>query len=120
MDGFFPTVANFLKDTNDDSSVETINPLKAKLEQLGQHLSGLPKDSFLCGPSFSMLDCRVVPQLYHLQVGIDRFKHGIPNLAQDYPQLYSYMQRCFARPSFQASQYPAETVLWGWSNARKK
>jgi glutathione S-transferase len=123
LEGFFPTVANFLKDINhddDDNNTETTILLKAKLRQFEDHLSNLPTDSFLCGPSFSMLDCRVVPQLYHLQVGIDGFKHGQPNLTQDYPQLYAYMQRCFARPSFQASQYPTETILWGWNNARQK
>jgi glutathione S-transferase len=123
LEGFFPAVAQFLKDTEDRE--ETTNALKNKLQQFEDHLAKLPKDggSFLCGDQFSLLDCRVVPQLYHLQCGIDGFKKDgdsvlLIHLAEEYPKLHAYMQRCFARPSFQASQYPAETVLWGWGNAR--
>ncbi|KAG7357841.1 glutathione S-transferase [Nitzschia inconspicua] len=117
LDGFFPAVAKFLKDTED--SDETTNNLKTKLQSFEDHLSKLPDGSFLCGQDFTLLDCRVVPQLYHLQVGIDGYKNGLPALAKDFPKTYAYMQTCFARPSFQASNYPAETVLWGWGNARK-
>lgn len=123
LEGFFPAVAQFLKDTS--NSDDTTDAVKTKLQQFEDHLGTVSDDSFLAGgDAFTLLDCRVVPQLYHLQVGLDGLDDKKDttalNLAEDFPKLYAYMQRCFARPSFQASKYPEETVLWGWGNARRK
>jgi glutathione S-transferase len=119
LDGFFPTVAKYLKDTQDSDA--TLTPLKTKLQQLEDHLKELPDDgSFLCGSQhFTLLDCRIVPQLYHLQVGIEGYKGGKPDLETEYPSLKKYMDRCFERESFQNTVYPKDVVLWGWGNARQ-
>jgi glutathione S-transferase len=117
LDGFFPAVAKFLKDTQDTE--DTSSAVKAKLQQLEDHLAAFPAGSFLCGTEkFTLLDCRMVPMLYHLTTGIEGFKNGQPNTHQDFPKIHAYFSNCMARPSFQATVYPKETVLWGWGNAR--
>jgi glutathione S-transferase len=118
LEGFFPAVATFLKDTQDTD--ESNGAVKAKLQQLEDHLAAFPVGSFLCGThKFTLLDCRMLPMLYHLSTGIEGFKNGQPNLPQDFPKVHTYFSNCMARPSFQATIYPKETVLWGWGNARK-
>jgi len=119
LERFFPAVANYLKDKEDTE--ETFVAITNKLQEFESHLASMSnaEESYLCGPDFTLLDCRLVPQLYHLQVGIDGFKNGSPNLPQSYPKTYAYLQRAMARPSFQETVYPPETVLWGWGNARK-
>jgi glutathione S-transferase len=114
LEGFFPAVAQYLKDVDDTE--EKLDQLKVKLSSLDEHL----KDrEFVCGDQFTLLDCRLLPQLYHLQVGSEGFKKGIPSLETDeYPHLSKYYQLASQRPSFQTTVYPPETVLWGWGNAR--
>lgn len=128
LDGFFPAVAKYLKkvDTTDEDHAELLKGLQAKLSVLEDHLTKLQgeeadgDDLYLCGKGkFSLLDCRLVPQLYHLMTGIEGFKDGTPNMSADYPNLFAYYERAMARPSAQATLYPKETVLWGWGNARK-
>jgi glutathione S-transferase len=114
LDGFFPTVAQYLKDTTDDP--EKLTNLREKLSALEDHLS--ENNPFLCGASFSLLDCRLVPQLYHLQIAAAEYKKGIPNLMEDYPSLSKYYGITTVRSSFTNTVYPVETVLWGWGNAR--
>ena len=118
LEGFFPAVAKFLKDTDDTD--ETLTNVQRKLQMVEDHLvaSGSSTPGFLAGPEFTSVDCRIVPQLYHLSVGIQEFKNGTPNLQEQYPKLNDYLQRCMARPSFQATQYPPSTIIWGWTNAR--
>ena len=114
LDGFFPAVAQYLKDTSDDP--EKLSNLQGKLKGLDDHLSsGGP---FLCGESFSMLDCRLVPQLYHLKAASAAYKGSMPKLEEEYPHLAKYYEATTSRPSFSNTVYPEETVVWGWGNAR--
>mmetsp|Transcript_21022 Transcript_21022/g.51668 ORF Transcript_21022/g.51668 Transcript_21022/m.51668 type:complete len:299 (+) Transcript_21022:92-988(+) len=128
LDGFFPAVAQYLKDTtgtgisdgagdDDDEEDEKLQNLRNKLQGIEDHLADTD-GSFLCGDDFSLLDCRLVPQLYHLNVASQEFKSGIPNWKEDYPNLQTYYESCTSRPSFQATLYPEETIIWGWSQAR--
>ena len=117
LDGFSPAVAQYLKDTSDDDD-EKLKDLRVKLQTIEVHLSGTDSGDFLCGDDFSLLDCRLVPQLYHLNVACQEFKGGIPDLKEDYPQLQAYFERSKSRPSFQATLYPEETIIWGWSSAQ--
>eukprot|EP00531_Pseudo-nitzschia_arenysensis_P019341 CAMPEP_0116147412 /NCGR_PEP_ID=MMETSP0329-20121206/17741_1 /TAXON_ID=697910 /ORGANISM="Pseudo-nitzschia arenysensis, Strain B593" /LENGTH=316 /DNA_ID=CAMNT_0003643339 /DNA_START=209 /DNA_END=1159 /DNA_ORIENTATION=+ len=124
LNGFFPAVAGFLKDIegDDDESAESLGNLKEKLTALEGHLDEAGEGYLdLSGnnESFSVLDCRLVPQLYHLKVGIEKFKSNRPNLETEFPNIYEYLQRSMDRPSFQATQYSPETIEWGWSNARQ-
>ena len=124
LDGFFPAVAGYLKDVegDDDETSESLANLKDKLAALEDHLTNAG-DGYLdlSGNSdvFSVLDCRLVPQLYHLTVGIEKFKNKRPDLETEFPKIYGYLQRSMDRPSFQATQYAPETIEWGWTNARQ-
>ena len=117
LDGFFPAVAKYLKHVQlDSTNVELRNALQSALAKLERYLAAA-QSTWLCGGSISLLDCSLIPKLYHLEVGVEGYKDGIPSL-QDYPHVAAYYQRAQKLPSFQATLYPKETVLWGWSNAR--
>lgn len=132
LDGFFPAVAAYLKETaagdgdgtaGGDGGDDALSTLRERLQAVEDHLAGALPDSdgaYLCGDTFTLADCRFTPQLYHLMVAVEGFKGGTPNVAKEYPRLYGYWQRASNRPSFQATVYPKETVLWGWGNARNK
>jgi glutathione S-transferase len=117
VDGFFPAVAKYLKNTDSEKDPELLENLKRVLSRLEQYL----KDSgfeYLCGSDVSLLDCSLIPKLYHLTVGVEGYKGGAPSISSDYPSVAAYYQRAIERPSFKATEYPKETVLWGWGNAR--
>lgn len=124
LNGFFPAVAGYLKDVDgdDDENAESLANLKEKLGALEDHLADAG-DAYLDlsgnPDSFSILDCRLVPQLYHLSVGIEKFKNNRPSLETEFPRVHSYLQRSMERPSFQATLYSPETIEWGWGNARQ-
>ena len=117
LEGFFPVVAQYIK-APEGQDEEQLRALQEKLAALNQHFVE-SSVSFVEGDSMSLSDCRLLPQLYHLQTAIEGFKQGIPNIQDSYPQVYAYYERCASRPSFQATIYPKDTVLWGWGNARK-
>ena len=58
--------------------------------------------------------------MHHLSVTLKAFN---PDLAERFPKefahLQAYMDDAFAHAAFKETQYPVETVLWGWNNARK-
>ena len=123
LEGFFPAVAGYLKDVegDDDESSESLANLRRKLSALEGHLGDNGGYLDLSGDeeSFNVLDCRLVPQLYHLTVGIEKFKNGRPKLQTEFPKTHDYLTRSMARPSFQITQYSQKTIEWGWSNARQ-
>jgi len=126
LTGFFPAVAGYLKDVagDGDESAESLANLREKLSALEAHLGDAAKSGGyldLSGDadSFLVLDCRLVPQLYHLSVGIEKFKNGIPSLEGEFPKTHDYLTRSMARPSFQNTMYSPETIEWGWNNARQ-
>lgn len=122
LTGFFPAVAGYLKDVDgdDDDAAESLANLREKLKDLEDHLGecgylNLSGDE----NSFGVLDCRLVPQLYHLTVGIEKFKSGKPDLETEFPKIHGYLQRSMERQSFQNTLYSPETIEWGWTNARQ-
>ena len=129
IEGFFPAVAKYLKhvELDDDLHEELLQGLTTALGKLESHLADTGSD-WLCqttaadgstSSTITLLDCGLIPKLYHLQVGIEGFKNGTPSLEADYPNISAYMKRAAERPSYEATLYPKETVLWGWGNARK-
>uniref|UniRef100_A0A7S4ARC1 GST N-terminal domain-containing protein n=2 Tax=Pseudo-nitzschia australis TaxID=44445 RepID=A0A7S4ARC1_9STRA len=123
MEGFFPAVAGYLKDVdgdNDESSPKLV-ALREKLAALEETLgdNGGATNNLDGTAAFGLLDCRLVPQLYHLKVGIEAFKqHKQPNLETEFPRIHGYLVRSMERSSFQNTSYSPETIEWGWSNAR--
>lgn len=125
LDGFFPAVAQYLKGKEEEEEEDTnekLENLQAKLSILEDHLLSNGGDAmYLCGDDqFTLLDCRLVPQLYHLHTASQEYKNGIPNLSESYPTLWKYYEAAKARPSFVNTMYPAETIIWGWGNARSE
>lgn len=127
--GFFPSIARYLKDdeTNENND-ETLEVLKENLDNLENHFKDLCDDNenkwcYLDGSQtkFSNVDCRIIPQLYHLLVASKEFKeNGQPNLEEDYPFIYRYLQQSMTRDSFVNTKYAEETIIWGWNNARQQ
>lgn len=122
IDGLFPSVAKYLKHTpdGDEEDLAIKATLQAALQKLEQHLSARATNPlFLVGDHMTLLDCSLVPKLYHLQTGIQGFKgeSGI-SIEQEFPSVHTYLTTMITRPSFQDTSYPTETILWGWGNAR--
>jgi len=119
--GFFPSVAKYLKHSNDGDAAddELKNNLLVSLTKLESRL-GEAEGEFLVGngEKLTMMDCALAPKLYHLQCGLEGFKENAIDLAAQFPALSKYMDTVFARPSFVKTTYPKETVVWGWGNAR--
>jgi chloride intracellular channel protein 1 len=138
LGGFFPSIARYLKDVNDDDDEnenETLEVLKERLDSLENHFKNLCDENedndndnennewcYLDGSktNFSNLDCRIIPQLYHLTVAVVEFKNGSPNLKEDYPFTYRYLNEGMKRDSFINTKYSKETIVWGWNNARQQ
>lgn len=123
IDGIFPAIAKYLKHTPDGDAedVELKTNLESKLNSLESHLN---KDGrtgpFMVGngEQLTLVDASLAPKLYHMQSGIEGFKNNAIDIGTQFPAVKSYMDTMFERPSFKASIYPKETVLWGWGNAR--
>mmetsp|Transcript_20911 Transcript_20911/g.37771 ORF Transcript_20911/g.37771 Transcript_20911/m.37771 type:complete len:327 (-) Transcript_20911:48-1028(-) len=131
IDGLFPTIATYLKHTPDcDEEDEALKAdVKVALQKIEDQLTAGDDDegntkrtgSFLVGDGemFTMLDCSLAPKLFHLKVASGEFKNNSEDLFADFPALKKYMDDVFARPSFVDTVCPEETIVWGWSNARK-
>lgn len=128
VQGIFPAIVKYLKHTPDGDEDDLV--LKAgldeKLSNLESYLSAAAADikgrkgPFLVGDgsNISLVDCSLAPKLFHMETGIDSFKDKAIDLGQKFPKVKGYMDAVFARPSFEKTKYPKETILWGWSNAR--
>lgn len=121
--GIFPAIAKYLKHTpdGDEDDLELKAGLEEKLTALETHLAGEGRTGpFLVGngEKISLMDCSLAPKLFHMETGLDGFKSKSIDLGQQFPKVRAYMDAVFARPSFEKSVYPKETVLWGWGNAR--
>ena len=121
--GIFPAIAKYLKHTpdGDDDDLALKAGLEEKLASLEEHLGSDGRTGpFIVGngEKLSLIDCSLAPKLYHMETGLEGFKSKSIDLAQQYPKVRAYMDAVFARPSFEKSVYPKETVLWGWGNAR--
>jgi len=130
----FPIVARYLKDVDDsdetyDEVIECLNKLEDHFQKLcatkGEKNDDDLEWCYLDGTktNFNQLDCRIIPQLYHLSVGIEEFKNNDhtkkPNLKDEYPFIFKYLQNGMERPSFLSTKYDPEVLIWGWNNARK-
>ena len=123
VEGIFPAIAKYLKHTPDGDEDDMVLKagLEEKLSHLETHLSQEGrKGPFLVGDGdkITLLDCSLAPKLYHMETGLEGLKGNSIDLTQQFPKVRMYMDAVFARPSFQATIYPKETVLWGWGNAR--
>lgn len=121
--GIFPAIAKYLKHASDgdEDDLALKAGLEEKLAALESHLASEGRTgSFMVGngDKIALLDCSLAPKLYHMETGLEGFKDQAIDLGQQFPKVRAYMDAVFARPSFEKSVYPKETVLWGWGNAR--
>lgn len=123
IEGIFPAIAKYLKHTpdGDDEDLQLKANLEEKLGNLESHLS---KDGRVGpymvgdGDKFSLVDASLGPKLFHMQTGVEGLKGNSIDFGQQFPTVKAYMDAVFARPTFEKTLYPKETVLWGWGNAR--
>ena len=111
----FLPMAKFLKSKEFDEGKE--NDLIIELNKLNEHFD---KNKYLAGDSFSLADYSLGPKLYHLDIAVDHFysdtRKKIKNTCEN---LENYMTLIFEDSSFEATKYPHDVVIWGWTNARK-
>ena len=126
VDGLFPAMAQYIKHTpdGDEIDVEKNEKLRAALAKLNDHLSSPSRTGpYLVGNGsvIRMNDCKLAPILYHMSTAIPAFKGDdeFISLMNSFPSIQSYTDHMFnADTSFQRTVYPADVVIWGWSNAR--
>ena len=121
--GIFPAVAKYLKHTpdGDETDLELRKNLAESLNNVEKLLTtDERKGDFLVGDGqyMTLLDCNLVPKLYHMSIGLSAFKDNAIDLEVEFPAVNKYMNYMFSRDSFVKTKYPAETVTWGWGNAR--
>jgi len=124
-DGFFPAVARYLKhaEDGDGKDLRLRNDLELVLSKLNSHLDREERTGpYLVGDGerITLVDCALAPKLYHLSVGLIAFKGNAVDLAGSFPAVKQYTNIVFGSPSFQASSYPEDFIVWGWSDARDK
>ena len=68
---------------------------------------------FLCGPSWSVADCSLVPRLYHITTVAEHYLNYSKHKSMT--NLSKYMEHTFSTPEFKATDYPREWVLLGWA-----
>ena len=84
----------------------------AELEKIDAFLSK-SKGSLLCGDSWSVADCALVPRLYHITTVASHFlKYTKFN---EMPNLKNYMDYAFSTDVFKATDYPREYILASWA-----
>mmetsp|Transcript_41807 Transcript_41807/g.61194 ORF Transcript_41807/g.61194 Transcript_41807/m.61194 type:complete len:281 (+) Transcript_41807:74-916(+) len=124
LNGFFPALAKYLKHTPDgaDTDEELKQNLGHVLTKFESYLTndGTKKGSYWVGDgtTWTLVDCSLIPKLYHMKVGLQHFKKNAIDLEKDYPALWKYMCAAFDRESVKETLYPEDLVVWGWSNAR--
>lgn len=126
VDGLFPAMARYIKHTPDGDEVDVENKekLRSVLAKLNDHLS-LPSRTgpYLVGNGsvLRMNDCKLAPILYHMCTAVPAYKGNdtFASLMDDVPFVQAYTNHMFQNDlSFQSTVYPADVVIWGWSNAR--
>jgi len=137
VEGLFPAVARYLKHTpdGDEEDEELKTNLEVVLDRLNFHLGTVSTTATVTGEEISpekqdepcfltgvnrltLMDCSLAPKLYHLEAGLSAFKGNAIDIGKQFPNVRTYMNNMFSRPSFQKSSYPQDTIVWGWGNAR--
>eukprot|EP00617_Octactis_speculum_P025719 CAMPEP_0185770050 /NCGR_PEP_ID=MMETSP1174-20130828/57274_1 /TAXON_ID=35687 /ORGANISM="Dictyocha speculum, Strain CCMP1381" /LENGTH=287 /DNA_ID=CAMNT_0028455345 /DNA_START=23 /DNA_END=886 /DNA_ORIENTATION=+ len=120
VEGFFPTLAAFLKNTDEteDESLEAL--LVDSLGRIDAHLSSKSTTTcdsrFMDGPAVSLVDCSLAPKLHHMAIAADHFK-GF-QVPEKFVALRAYMEAVSELDAVASTCPPRDTVVWGWETAR--
>lgn len=108
----FSLFSAWAKSSKEPGAKDAEAKFTAELQKINDFL-GRGKGPLLCGSSWSVADCALVPRLYH-----------ISNVAEHYLQytqyksmknLMAYMDYAFSTPEFKATDYKPEWILEGWA-----
>ena len=98
------------QDRSKDAELE--DNFTAELKKVDDFLSK-SKGPLLCGDSWSVADCALVPRLYHIKTVSHYYKNYTK--FNDLEHLKKYMEYSFATKEFKATDYPTEWVVAGWA-----
>lgn len=87
--------------------------LTAELEKIDKFLEKSP-GTYLCGDSWAIADCVLVPRLYHILTVARHYKNYNPDF-ESMPHLKKYIDTAFSSEVFKATDYPPEYILKGWA-----
>ena len=113
---FFPALAKFIKSPNHQADLE--KSLMEQLKKLNTHLDE-HKTKYFAGDEPSLVDFNLAPKLYHMDVTLEKFYPKTHEKALKMAALKKYMDTIFNEDAFKNCSCPRETVVWGWSAARK-
>lgn len=108
----FSLFSAYGKHFKEPSATEAEVNFTAELHKIDSYL-GTGQGPFLCGASWSVADCSLVPRLYHISTVAEHFMNY--NKHKDMPNLVKYMQYAFSTEEFKATDYPREWILTGWA-----
>jgi len=68
-----------------------------------------------------MLDCSLAPKLFHLETALSSLApETLAKVESASPALAEYRKALFATEAFSSTCCAKETVVWGWTEAKKK
>jgi len=118
ISAFFPALAKFVKCAEFDCGLEA-----GLLEEAGRVEAVLERGPgpWLAGPSLALPDLSLGPKLHHMQSTLAAFAPAtLTRIETACPRLMQYTTDILAHPALTNCSYPAETVIWGWTQARNK
>ena len=94
---------------------------KSLLEQLKNLNNQLDekKTKYFAGDTPSLVDFNLAPKLFHMDVTLEKFYPKVHEKALKMTALKNYMDTIFNENAFKSCLCPRDTVVWGWSAARK-
>jgi len=108
----FNVFSAYAKHFKEPGAKEAEANFTAELQKIDKFLEQ-GKGPFLCGASWSVADCSLVPRLYHISTVAEHYMDYTKH--KDMPHLMKYMQHTFATEEFKQTDYPPEWILVGWA-----
>lgn len=105
----FSAWAKTVKDPNAGQAEATFT---AELTKIDSFLGG-SEGPLLCGKTWSVADCSLVPRLYHISTVAEHFMGYTKH--KKMPNLMKYMEYTFGTEEFKATDYAKEWILSGWA-----
>ena len=108
----FGVFSAWAKASKEPGAQEAEEKFTAALKKIDEFM-GQKGGPLLCGESWSVADCTLVPRLYHITTVAENFlkydKH------KTMKNLMAYMNYVFSTPEFKATDYKPEWILEGWA-----
>lgn len=108
----FGVFSEYAKNQDASKEAELEAKFTAELQKIEDFLGKSP-GAFLCGDSWSIADCVLVPRLYHITVVARHYKRY--SKYEEMTNLVKYMDNAFSTDVFKATDYPPEFILHGWA-----